>query len=111
MVWRSKTPFLRKRNGVLYLRQSRNNAGKEGTNGDNKKCEERRGNFSICHRDHFNYFSLFHLWGLSVGFWINRGSTYPYDHIWVLTLKRFYAEGLQQRRQRKRIGMRKGEPG
>ena len=27
---------------------------------------------------------------------ISRGGSNPYGHIWILTLKRFYAEGLQQ---------------
>ena len=28
---------------------------------------------------------------------INRGGSNSYSHIWILTLKRIYAEGLQQR--------------
>jgi hypothetical protein len=28
---------------------------------------------------------------------ISRGGSNPYGHIWILTLKRIYAEGLQQR--------------
>jgi hypothetical protein len=40
-----------------------------------------------------------------VGFWSNRGGTYPYEHIWILTMKGIYAEGLQQGRRKKRIGM------
>jgi len=31
-----------------------------------------------------------------LGSWIDRGSIYPYCDIWILTLKRIYAEGLQQ---------------
>lgn len=27
---------------------------------------------------------------------ISRGGSNPYGHIWILTLKRIYAEGLQQ---------------
>jgi len=32
--------------------------------------------------------------------WISRGRSNPYGHIWILTLKRIYAEGLQQRNWR-----------
>jgi len=32
-----------------------------------------------------------------LGSWIDGGGIYPYSHIWILTLKRIYAEGLQQR--------------
>ena len=35
--------------------------------------------------------------------WINRSGGYLYRNIWILTLKRIYAEGLQQIR-RKEIG-------
>jgi hypothetical protein len=27
--------------------------------------------------------------------WTDRGGNYPYRHIWILTLKGIYAEGLQ----------------
>jgi len=30
--------------------------------------------------------------------WTHRGGNYSYRHIWILTLKRIHAEGLQQRR-------------
>ena len=36
---------------------------------------------------------------------ISRGGSNPYGHIWILTLKRIYAEGLQQRRRKKEIGV------
>ena len=29
---------------------------------------------------------------------ISRGGIHPYSHIWILTLKRIHAEGLQQRK-------------
>jgi len=32
-----------------------------------------------------------------LGSWIDRGGIYPYCDIWILTLKRIYAEGLQQK--------------
>jgi hypothetical protein len=32
-----------------------------------------------------------------VGSWFSRGGSNPYSHIWILTMKRIYAEGLQQR--------------
>ena len=41
--------------------------------------------------------------------WIDRSGIYPYCDIWILTLKRIYAEGLQQRTWEK-IGIQKGEP-
>jgi hypothetical protein len=44
-----------------------------------------------------------------VGFWINWGGLGPYSHIWILTLKRIYAEGLQQRAKVK-IDTRKEGP-
>ena len=28
---------------------------------------------------------------------ISRGGSNPYSHIWILTMKRIHAEGLQQR--------------
>ena len=55
--------------------------------------------------DHFAYFGLLHLWGLPVGSWTRWGGTHSYGYIWILTLKRIYAEGLQQGRREKRIGI------
>jgi hypothetical protein len=40
-----------------------------------------------------------------LGSWIDRGDIYSYSDIWILTLKRIYAEGLQQRRRKKEIGI------
>ena len=40
-----------------------------------------------------------------MGFWIDRGDIYSYSDIWILTLKRIYAEGLQQRRRKKEVGL------
>jgi hypothetical protein len=40
-----------------------------------------------------------------LGSWINRDCIYPYCSIWILTLKRIYAEGLQQRGRRKEIAI------
>jgi len=77
--------------------------GKDGNICENKKCGKRGSSFPICYRDQFNYFGLFHLWGFPMGSWSNRGGTYPYKYIWILTLKRIYAEGLQQGRRKKRI--------
>ncbi len=33
-----------------------------------------------------------------MGYRIGRSGRYPYRTVWILTLKRIYAEGLQQRR-------------
>jgi phosphatidylserine/phosphatidylglycerophosphate/cardiolipin synthase-like enzyme len=44
-----------------------------------------------------------------LGSWVDRGGIYSYSHIWILTLKRIYAEGLQQRTWEK-IDIRKKEP-
>ena len=33
-----------------------------------------------------------------MGYRIDRSGHYPYRTIWILTLKRIYAEGLQQRK-------------
>jgi hypothetical protein len=35
-----------------------------------------------------------------VGFWVNRSVIYHYSYIWILTLKRICAEGLQQKRKK-----------
>jgi len=77
--------------------------GKDGIIWQNKKCGERRGDFSICHRGYFNHLSFFHLWALPVGCRTNRGGIYPHCFIWILTLKRIYAEGLQQGRRKEEI--------
>lgn len=39
---------------------------------------------------------FFHFGSFSVDSRISRGGSNPYSHIWILTLKRIYAEGLQQ---------------
>jgi hypothetical protein len=70
---------------------------KDGISWKNKKCNGRRSNFSICYRSYFNYSCFSLIWSVSVDFWINWGGLNPYGHIWILTLKRIYAEGLQQR--------------
>jgi hypothetical protein len=44
----------------------------------------------------------------SLGSWTHRGGTYSDGYIWILTLKRIYAEGLQQGKCKKRISMRTG---
>jgi hypothetical protein len=40
-----------------------------------------------------------------LGSWIDRGDIYSYSDIWILTLKRIYAEGLQQRGRKKEIAI------
>ncbi|KPK90883.1 MAG: hypothetical protein AMJ94_08315 [Deltaproteobacteria bacterium SM23_61] len=98
-------PISQQRYGVFYFNFHLNaKGGRDGIIWENQKCGEGRGNFPICPRDHFNYFCLFYPWGLSVGAWIDRGGIYPYEPLWILTLKRIHAEGLQQGSGKKRIG-------
>jgi hypothetical protein len=74
--------------------------GNNGSSSQDTQCGERRGNTSVYHRSYFDYFSFSCLWVLSVGFWINRSVIYHYSYIWILTLKRICAEGLQQKRKK-----------
>jgi hypothetical protein len=83
--------------GFFVLIALKIRGGKDGIIGTNEKCESRRGNFSVCHWSYFDNPRLSYLASFSVGFWINRGGNYTYCSIWILTLKRIYAEGLQQR--------------
>jgi hypothetical protein len=95
-----KPHFLKERWVFLFYSRKNLCGKKDETNDQNKKYEERRGNCSIGHRNYFDYFSFPYLWVLWVGSWINWCADYPYGHIWILTLKRIYAEGLQQRRRK-----------
>ena len=75
---------------------------KDGIICHNEECRERRGNCSICHRNNDDPSTLFHPWSFSVDPWAHRGSVRPYCDIRILTLKRIYAEGLQQGREKGR---------
>jgi hypothetical protein len=89
--------------GQDFLFQQRLLGEKDGILWQSKECGEGRSSFSVCHRSYSDNHCFFHLWRLSMGSRINRGDRYSHRSIWILTLKRIYAEGLQQRIWKKEI--------
>lgn len=48
------------------------------------------------HRSHSNDFRFFHRRDLPLGSRIGRDGIYSYCHLWILTLKGYYAEELKK---------------
>ena len=69
-----------------------------GTDNQDKKCGNNRSNFTYYHWSHFDTIHFFHGWNTDLDNWINWSGIYRYCDIQILTVKRIYAEGLQQRR-------------
>ena len=63
---------------------------------ENEKCGKERRNFSFNRRNCIDNQCLFHFGSFSVDSRANRTGGNSYGHIWILTLKRICAEGLQQ---------------
>jgi len=95
--------------GQHSLFQHRPLGEKDGILWRGKECGERRGRFSVGHRSYSDHHCFYNLWSLSVDFGAHRSSDPTYCSIWVLTLKRIYAEGLQHWVWKKeiRIGQKK----
>ena len=78
---------------------------RNGISSQSKKCWKRGGDISFLHRSCSDHPGFFHFRIYSMGCRIGRSGCYPYLTIWILTLKRIYAEGLQQRRRKKEISI------
>ena len=77
-------------------RKRKSEGGKDGLSDQSDECWERRENISIRRRGYFDCLSFSFLGVLWADTWTDGGGSYPYRYIWILTLKRIYAEGLQQ---------------
>ena len=82
---------------LVFVLKNRLQGENYGTYGQAEKRWESRGHFTFYHRSHLNGFCFFRRRDLAMDGRIDRGDIYPDCDIWILTLKRDHAEGLQQK--------------
>ena len=89
-----RTPFLKREWGFLLIALE---STEEKPVAKSKNVRRGEGIVRLNLGSYFNNTWFFHIWSVSMRSWFSQGGSNPYSHIWILTMKRIYAEGLEQR--------------
>ena len=86
-----RTPFLKREWGFLLIALE---STEEKPVAESKNVRRGEGIFRLIWGVILLILAFFIIWSVSVGSWFSRRGSNPYSHIWILTLKRIYVEGL-----------------